>query len=489
MHLVQNVELSNLLAAIAETLDIPDSVYEDAVLKYEDVGAWLAAEDSDLRDFTPQIYPQGSFRLGTVIRPLSDSDEYDIDLVCHLAIAKDATTQSRLKKIIEGRLRKRDDLAAKLEECRRCWRLNFPAQFHMDVLPAIPNVERQPTGILLTDTELVRWQKSNPIAYAEWFYGRMRVIFLEKRAALARELQESIDEVPEWQVKTPLQRAVQLFKRHRDFYFQNNLDARPVSIIITTLAAHAYRNQADLQNALRDIIRDMPRFIEKRGDKWWVANPVDPDENFADKWNEYPDRRLAFLRWLDRLGQDLIDNLHGKTIKEAALDLSPVLGRRVLTKAASSVGVQLPAIAQPMVIKEASAPDLSDARHCQQPIWPQQLSYKATIKAGVYRSIESTRKLWDLTKRPLPKDVALRFAVTTNVPRPYKVEWQVVNTGAEAARAQQLRGDFYRDDDTTANHRWETTAYAGTHWVEAFIIKNGICVARSGRVLVRVRDR
>ncbi|MCL1595578.1 MAG: hypothetical protein M3132_14620 [Actinomycetia bacterium] len=35
--------------------------------------------------------------------------------------------------------------------------------------------------------------------------------------------------------------------------------------------------------------------------------------------------------------------------------------------------------------------------------------------------------------------------------------------------------------------RWESTAYAGTHWVEAFVIKDGVCVARSGRKYVRVR--
>ncbi len=34
----------------------------------------------------------------------------------------------------------------------------------------------------------------------------------------------------------------------------------------------------------------------------------------------------------------------------------------------------------------------------------------------------------------------------------------------------------------------EGTQYAGTHWVEASIIKDGICVAKSGRRIVRVRE-
>ena len=34
--------------------------------------------------YNPEIYPQGSFLLGTVTRPLSDAEEYDIDLVSEL---------------------------------------------------------------------------------------------------------------------------------------------------------------------------------------------------------------------------------------------------------------------------------------------------------------------------------------------------------------------------------------------------------------------
>src|SRR5262245_27348151 len=103
-------QLSSLLAKTAEALDIPDYVYEDATLKYEDVGEWLEKDDSELKQHKPQIYVQGSFRLGTVVRPITDADEYDIDLVCQLAIAKEQTTQANLKKIVGDRLQAREDL-------------------------------------------------------------------------------------------------------------------------------------------------------------------------------------------------------------------------------------------------------------------------------------------------------------------------------------------------------------------------------------------
>ena len=73
----------------------------------------------------------------------------------------------------------------------------------MDVLPTIPNVETPPDGILLTDTDLLHWQKSNPIAYAEWFKARMAVVFKEKKAALAETLMAAVEEVPDSAGKDP----------------------------------------------------------------------------------------------------------------------------------------------------------------------------------------------------------------------------------------------------------------------------------------------
>ena len=292
---IDRQRFSEFLAAIADELDIPEKLYEDATVKYEEVGIWLSQDDSALAQYSPEIYPQGSFRLGTVVRPIDPACDYDIDLVCQLDIKKESVTQKDLKEMVGKRLKEREDLAAILTPSRRCWNLNYLKQFHMDVLPSIPNVEQLPDGILLTDTDLVRWQKSDPKSYAQWFHRAMIVRFNEQRAALAKALQASVEDVPEWRVKTPLQRAVQLLKRHRDETFKADFENRPVSIIITTLAAHAYQNQDNIYDALLGIAERMPHYIENRDGRWWVPNPVEPDENFADKWNERPARRQAFL--------------------------------------------------------------------------------------------------------------------------------------------------------------------------------------------------
>jgi hypothetical protein len=462
-------QLSKSLEDVARLLDIPEDLADEAIAKYEAVAAWLADEDSPLRQYEPELYPQGSFRLGTTIRPLKARDEFDIDLVCRLNIKKESTTQKDLKALVGDRLKADADLKKILEERRRCWQLLYGDRFHLDVLPAIPDAERPGTSILLTDCDLVRWQFSNPIGYAEWFYARMAPQVMQLREALAKAASASIEEIPEWRVRTPLQRAVQLLKRHRDLRFSPDAEDRPTSIIITTLAARAYQGQPQTYDALLQIVRAMPGFIENRDGNWWVANPVHPGENFADKWNEKPDRKEAFERWLKQVDADL------QAMRERDGAAAPDVATRRFGLGSGDLQKLKPL---------SDVPALADASHAAAVPWRVTGSGRVSVSAWVYPALRKGRRLWQLTPRGVPKHVAIKFTAEANVTAPYEVYWQVVNTGDEAAAQRALRGEFTQEQKGTV--RWETTAYAGTHWVEAFVVKANACVARSGRKLVKV---
>jgi hypothetical protein len=57
---------------IAGSIDIPDSAYEKAEARYKDLGEWFGRKEAHCHRFDPHIYPQGSFRLGTVIHPVDE---------------------------------------------------------------------------------------------------------------------------------------------------------------------------------------------------------------------------------------------------------------------------------------------------------------------------------------------------------------------------------------------------------------------------------
>ncbi|WP_199714783.1 nucleotidyltransferase domain-containing protein [Micromonospora radicis] len=317
MHTVEQMDtmeemLSMLLDGAVETLDISPHLYQLAVDKYEEVGTWLAEHG------TPdwRIYPQGSFRLGTVVRPNTPAGEYDIDLVCWLPIAKESTTQAELKERV-GRMlhafvrfkhhQGHGDGPASCVSTRRCWTLSYPDDgFHLDVLPTIPDADLPPTGILLTDKQLRLWQHSNPIGYATWFQQQSQ---LDRRLVEAKR-HANVADVPDWQVRSTLQRAVQILKWHAMLYFADDTDHRPPSVLITTLAARAYLGESDLFSATRAVMDRMNAYVENRHGQFWVPNPAHEDENFADKWNEYPERRKAFLRWHNDLALLLDELVH-----------------------------------------------------------------------------------------------------------------------------------------------------------------------------------
>jgi len=299
-------QLDELLGASIAAFDIPDEIYERAVKRYRDVGAWLTDYWEESRP-DGEVYPQGSFRLGTVVQPIHQDGEYDIDLVCRRDILKESTTQAALKEDVGRALSLyvgsgREGQPA-LSEGNRCWTLDYPTEpFHLDVLPSLPDPEAAPNGIILTDRELREWQHSNPVDYASWFQQRMREEFIQLREALAKRM--DIDDVPEWQVRTTLQRTVQALKRHRDMYFAEMPDDRPASIIITTLAALAYTGGGRLHRVLLDVTSKMPGLVERRNGAYWVPNPVQPEENFADRWHSHPGRARRFFGWIEAARSD-----------------------------------------------------------------------------------------------------------------------------------------------------------------------------------------
>jgi hypothetical protein len=155
-------------------------------------------------------------------------------------------------------------------------------------------------------------------------------------AALMAKLEEDLE--TEWEVKTTLQRVVQVLKAHRDFHFADDLDDRPPSILITTLAAYACGGETDLFDATLKAVTHMSDFIEEVGGRTLVCSPVS-DENFADKWHEYPIRKRKFETWLETVQRQLESAASTSNVRGVVETLSPGFGESLIIKAANMMGV------------------------------------------------------------------------------------------------------------------------------------------------------
>lgn len=332
-------DLNTALRLITEKLDLDETRYQNAREKYAAVGNWFEADDSELGEVATAIYPQGSFSLGTVVKPVS-AEEYDIDLVWELETFQG--NPDELKQLVGDRLKENETYKSRLEEMNRCWRINYAGEFHLDILPARLSKPNQisDTAIEVPDKDLHNWVPSDPRGYTSWFKSRMIEQFRINRQLLAQVEKKSIDDVPEYKVKTTLQQAVQLLKRNRDIMFEHDGDDKPISILITTLAGRVYSNQADLFVTLSDSVKNMHEHIENRNGIAWVPNPANPKENFVEKWEKHPQRKQKFFKWLKDLEKSLESIRECSDIQEAENILKEVFGENLMMSVMQNVSGQ-----------------------------------------------------------------------------------------------------------------------------------------------------
>ena len=179
-------------------------------------------------------------------------------------------------------------------------------------------------------------------------------------------------------VRTPLQRSIQLMKRHRDLRFNHRerIDYAPISIIITTLAAHLYENESEVYSALSGIVaklkahaalvegKAVDRSLVTTGliqrhpkGTWYIGNPANPAENFADRWHEDNHARArAFFSWVDALQKDLLNILNETDPRLLKNHLCRVLGAAVVSKHLDFLVPSAAAIDTPPRIQITSPP-------------------------------------------------------------------------------------------------------------------------------------
>ena len=345
------------LERLAENLDISNTMYSYAVDRYMGISKYLLD-----RGIQGDFSPQGSFRTGTVVRPLRNGVEtdYDLDVICTLAVDKHKTFPSEVKQSVgialEANSIYRDKL---LPEDSRCWTLEYAGVsdgigFKLDIVPSVKESSSHVLRIMKQDVPAkyavntiavtdkgengkYSWLTSNTKGFGDWFedinkpfssynYSERRENYFKNNRAhfSATATVESVDP---YLVKSSLQRVVQLLKRHRDLYYhrarRDNL--RPESIIITVLAAKiAVSASASLSvdALLAHVVQGISDYavllngdtpnqalsynaIEKRDGVWWVENPVDHEDNFAEFWTK--ETAEEFFRWIEVVKNDVVD--------------------------------------------------------------------------------------------------------------------------------------------------------------------------------------
>jgi hypothetical protein len=388
---------------LAAGMDISPSMYKYAVERYQGMSKFLSESGIDAH-----FYPQGSFRTGTVVRPLKDGKEtdFDIDVVCELTDAKDGTFPMEVKQVVGTTLEGNEEYKSKMRpEEDRCWTLDYAnvsgdIGLSMDVVPCVHedttvclrlkslgvNEAFADKAVAITERKGATnyiWKSSNPGGYGDWFdcingpflsiglHERKERILNENRTMFA-----SVDDVPNYYVRSPLQVCVQILKRHRDLFYaevDKTGKFRLASVIITTLAAQiaSGTEPADIDVLLPHIVEGIddysellqghrPRneayymqkaFIRRMEKKWVIPNPVNPEDNFADSWTN--ETAQMFFRWVRAVKEDFVDTSPAEERKYLAglnNGFGPTVVEKVLNPYASDIPVIHTKVSRPSAI-------------------------------------------------------------------------------------------------------------------------------------------
>lgn len=314
------------LLRAAREISLSEVQYDKIDDRYSQLQKILSASENPLLS-EAHIFVQGSMRLKTTIKPVSDApedlDTIDADAIVWLPHAQGAEAHEVLE-VIEERFKEGSRVQEDIKQLRRGIRIVYADEnpgFHIDVTPARAvngNAEGNGEGRLEVPDRVTGWKASSPIPYSNWLQAAStQEISLESFVAVAKShrtfdaaTQDPLPDYQDYVDQDPLRATIKLLKRHRDEWAirTKNEENRPISAVITTLATHAYLDVVKESkskplrplDAILEIVRRMPHHIKYRGGDCLVCNPEDNGENFAEKWNrprEGQSYRQAFFDW------------------------------------------------------------------------------------------------------------------------------------------------------------------------------------------------
>ena len=317
----------SLLLEIDARISLTPTQYEGLTARYESVSAILEDPlDPALGDLL--VFPQGSVRNHTVTRP-PGRDDVDVDAIAYVKGGTHLPPVELLDRLfaeLEARVR----TGGKVKPSKRCVVIQYKDQqlpCHMDVTPA----ERKPGNtnddgsgrLRVPDRPTAGWSSSNPKDFADWFerIAEMDLTLLipegYRTLLSTRAETEPLPSHAEIIAPNGLRISVRLMKRHRDVYVERTgrKKTKPISVIITTLAAKAYERVALRYRGhaisplaiLTEVVSEMRSCFDAptASEQYRLLNPEDPDENFAEKWNDNPALPRTFFDWHTNLKQTL----------------------------------------------------------------------------------------------------------------------------------------------------------------------------------------
>lgn len=391
---------------------------------------------------------QGSYKYGTLIKPIHLGEEYDVDLGVYFEWGKDEDiepTTGQLRRWVQQELIDYRDQSAGMQSVaeppkERCSRASYENHFHIDTPVYHLNIDTDKRRLACLSKG---WEASDPKAFYKWF-----------RDALSGGEREQV------------RRLIRYLKAWAALSFDDIPDSRPTSIFLTVLATEAYPDiglalllgVAD-DDALISIIRIMHGRLNR--DRR-VQNPATKIEEDLNRMSD--EAWAAFLPQLDAL----LD------VAERAAEAADEGAAALIWSEAFSFLMPLPNVDEVELVDERTSRSLMQL---------------PDIDITVYTGTGAKRRFVANHRNQVAgvaKGCTLVFTIANPhiVPQFATVEWTVRNKGLDADAFSDLG---HRRMGMRLLRSEEHTCYIGTHHMDCIVRVNGQVYA-ARRVPVTILD-
>lgn len=387
------------------------------------------------------LVPQGSFAHRTIIKPLSGND-FDADVLLPMAEEDDWEPKKytlELKKALDAVPR----YAEKTVLGKRCVTIQFSNDFHIDVVPFIERADGKTYITHRTRNEYIR---QDPTAFTDWFDEQNGT------------------------TNGHLVRVIRLVKWLRD---RSSIDCP--SVVLAALLAERVKSFAGIDDygnvatTFTALLEDLRDYLELHSVPPWVDDRI--GQNLADRLTQtgFDNLKSQLKRWA-RLAREALDATASESVDKWKKLFGGSFGASSTNSTLALSASAVPTYEHQMVPGELTITERFG--------YPERRSAADTFRIvgrmsptkkgrGRYRPLSANGNL-------VPIGRSLQFEIQgCTVQEPYDVYWKVRNAGPEAASRKAFRGEILK----RGNRIEETSDFPGAHWVQAWIVKDGVAVA------------
>ena len=239
---------------------------------------------------------QGSYAHKTIIKPVDDNDEFDVDILVYIRDDKfDPDVFSDYVDRVYQTFKGDGTYADKSKKNTRCVTIQYAGDFHIDIVPCI----KYNDTCYICNCKNEEYEETDGDGYKKWLLEKNKIV----------------------NEKNDFRKVTKLLKYLRDY--KNTFSVK--SILLTTMLGNQVYDTdqqntdfPDLPTTLRTLSNRLNKFLQEHEEMPVIKNPILSGENFNRHWGQrkYGNFRDKFDFYNSKIVEAYMEQDHDKSVKK-----------------------------------------------------------------------------------------------------------------------------------------------------------------------------